>query len=32
LINERSRVKALLDAYKDAFKVLSEVNLKQVAA
>ncbi|KAG8919114.1 Dynamin- GTPase protein [Tulasnella sp. 418] len=28
LVNERTRVKALLDAYKEAFKTLSEVNLK----
>jgi dynamin 1-like protein len=28
LVAERTRVKALLDAYKDAFKILSEVNLK----
>ena len=28
LVSERARVKALLDAYKDAFKTLSEVNLK----
>ncbi|KIM90252.1 hypothetical protein PILCRDRAFT_59903 [Piloderma croceum F 1598] len=28
LVAERTRVKALLDAYKDAFKVLSDVNLK----
>ncbi|KZT21012.1 hypothetical protein NEOLEDRAFT_1099926 [Neolentinus lepideus HHB14362 ss-1] len=28
LVAERTRVKALLDAYKDAFKTLSEVNLK----
>lgn len=28
LVNERSRVKALLDAYKEAFKTLSEVNFK----
>ncbi|EPQ56201.1 hypothetical protein GLOTRDRAFT_115554 [Gloeophyllum trabeum ATCC 11539] len=28
LVAERTRVKALLDAYRDAFKTLSEVNLK----
>ena len=28
LVAERTRVKALLDAYKDAFKILSEVSLK----
>jgi len=28
LVAERARVKALLDAYKDAFKTLSDVNLK----
>ncbi|KAI9510555.1 dynamin protein dnm1 [Russula earlei] len=28
LVAERTRVKALLEAYKDAFKILSEVNLK----
>jgi dynamin 1-like protein len=28
LVSERARVKALLDAYKDAFKILSEVSLK----
>lgn len=28
IVAERTRVKALLDAYKDAFKTLSEVNLK----
>ncbi|KAG5641963.1 hypothetical protein DXG03_003855 [Asterophora parasitica] len=28
LVAERARVKALLDAYKDAFKILSDVNLK----
>jgi dynamin 1-like protein len=28
LVAERTRVKALLDAYKDAFKILSDVNLK----
>ena len=28
IVAERARVKALLDAYKDAFKTLSEVNLK----
>jgi dynamin 1-like protein len=27
---ERTRVKALLEAYKDAFKILSEVSLKSV--
>ncbi|KAI6023353.1 Dynamin central region-domain-containing protein [Pisolithus marmoratus] len=30
LVAERTRVKALLDAYKEAFKTLSEVNLKIV--
>ncbi|KAG9024653.1 Dynamin- GTPase protein [Tulasnella sp. JGI-2019a] len=30
LANERARVKSLLDAYKDAFKTLSEVNLKSI--
>lgn len=30
IVAERARVKALLDAYKDAFKTLSEVNLKAV--
>jgi dynamin 1-like protein len=28
LVTERARVKTLLDAYKDAFKTLSEVSLK----
>lgn len=28
LVAERTRVKALLDAYKEAFRVLSEVSLK----
>lgn len=28
LVAERTRVKALLDAYKAAFKTLSDVNLK----
>ncbi|WWD08893.1 hypothetical protein V865_007007 [Kwoniella europaea PYCC6329] len=28
LVSERTRIKALLDAYKEAFKVLSEVSLK----
>ena len=28
LVNERARVKALLDAYKEAFKTLTEVSLK----
>jgi dynamin 1-like protein len=28
LVAERTRVKALLEAYRDAFKILSEVNLK----
>jgi dynamin 1-like protein len=28
LVAERARVKALLDAYKDAFRTLSEVSLK----
>jgi dynamin 1-like protein len=30
LVAERTRVKALLDAYKDAFRVLSDVNLKSI--
>ena len=30
LVAERARVKALLDAYTEAFKTLSEVNLKTV--
>ncbi|KAG1808838.1 Dynamin central region-domain-containing protein [Suillus variegatus] len=30
LVAERARVKALLDAYKEAFKTLSEVNLKPI--
>lgn len=30
LVNERVRVKALLDAYKEAFKTLSEISLKPV--
>lgn len=30
LANERARVKALLDAYKEAFKTLSEVNLSSI--
>lgn len=30
LVNERARVKALLDAYKEAFKTLSEVNLTSI--
>ncbi|KAG2065445.1 hypothetical protein BDR04DRAFT_1174606 [Suillus decipiens] len=30
LVAERTRVKALLDAYKEAFKTLSEVNLKSI--
>ena len=30
IVAERARVKALLDAYKDAFKTLSEVNLKAI--
>ncbi|KIK14779.1 hypothetical protein PISMIDRAFT_116442 [Pisolithus microcarpus 441] len=30
LVAERTRVRALLDAYKEAFKTLSEVNLKTV--
>lgn len=30
LVAERTRVKSLLDAYKEAFKTLSEVNLKTV--
>jgi dynamin 1-like protein len=28
LVNERTRVKALLDAYHEAFKILSEISLK----
>lgn len=28
LVAERARVKALLDAYKEAFKILSDVSLK----
>jgi dynamin 1-like protein len=28
LVAERTRVKALLDAYKEAFKTLSDVSLK----
>jgi dynamin 1-like protein len=28
LVNERTRVKALLEAYKEAFKTLSEVSLR----
>ena len=28
LVAERTRVKALLDAYKEAFKTLSDINLK----
>ena len=31
LVNERARVKALLDAYKEAFKTLSEVTLKSTS-
>ncbi|KAF8240222.1 hypothetical protein L208DRAFT_1384664 [Tricholoma matsutake] len=31
LVAERTRVKALLDAYKEAFKTLSDVNLKTTA-
>jgi dynamin 1-like protein len=30
LVAERERVKALLDAYRDAFKTLSEVNVKPI--
>ncbi|KAK0478681.1 Dynamin central region-domain-containing protein [Armillaria luteobubalina] len=30
LVAERARVKALLDAYKDAFKTLSDVNMKSI--
>lgn len=30
IANERARVKALLDAYKEAFKTLAEVNLTSV--
>ncbi len=30
LVAERTRVKALLDAYKEAFKTLSDVNIKTV--
>jgi dynamin 1-like protein len=29
IVNERNRVSALLGAYKDAFKTLSEVSVKQ---
>jgi len=32
LVAERTRVKALLEAYRDAFKILSEVNLKSPAS
>jgi len=28
IINERQRVKALLEAYREAFKILSEISLK----
>ncbi|KAG6865649.1 hypothetical protein C0991_000568 [Blastosporella zonata] len=31
LVAERARVKALLDAYKEAFKILSDVNLKSTS-
>lgn len=30
LVAERERVKSLLDAYREAFKVLSEVNVKPI--
>lgn len=30
IVAERARVKALLDAYKEAFKTLAEVNLKSL--
>lgn len=30
IVAERTRVKALLDAYKEAFKTLSEVNIKSI--
>jgi dynamin 1-like protein len=30
LVAERARVKALLEAYKEAFKTLSDVNLKSL--
>jgi dynamin 1-like protein len=30
LANERTRVRSLLDAYKEAFKTLSEVNLSTI--
>lgn len=30
LVSERTRVKALLDAYREAFKILSEISLKAV--
>lgn len=30
LVNERMRVKSLLDAYREAFKILSEISLKTV--
>ena len=32
LVNERTRVKALLDAYREAFKILSEISLKPTAS
>lgn len=32
LVNERMRVKSLLDAYREAFKILSEISLKTVPA
>lgn len=32
LVNERMRVKALLDAYREAFKILSEISPKPVAS
>jgi len=31
LVNERARVKSLLDAYKEAFRTLSEVTLKSTS-
>lgn len=30
LVNERARVKSLLDAYREAFKIISEISLKSV--
>lgn len=31
LVSERRRVKSLLDAYREAFKILSEISLKTVS-